>query len=364
MTPDPRLDALQQALARQAAAKQQMAGLDEQYDRAAALRDAEQPQINRYGTVSPLAVIADMVGKSRGRKQMRELEPQREAARQQMAESAGGLPMWRAQQQLAGQDMRQEQFDYQKAQDTAKREQELADTQAAHERAIELQKLKNKKTSGTRSRWQTIKGKDPYGNDVVRLVDKWGEEEPQISFADGTTYDPVAAQTKGGTRAGQAGAETGAKEAAKTDIKRQAELSGQSRDAMQTLNSIDQAINALKGGANTGPIAHRLYSLRGPTLALENAQQRMGLTQIGAYTFGSLSEAEGEWLRQSEIPMDLNEDDLLGYMEHRKEATMRVLEANQYEKEALAAGEPVDQELIRAILTDGGFDIRKEGWKK
>ena len=84
--PLPDLAQLQAAAARNAQVNQQLSGVNEQYERAQALRGGSAPQINQYGTVSPLSVLANVVGQSQGRRQMRELRPRREAL---MAEQAG-----------------------------------------------------------------------------------------------------------------------------------------------------------------------------------------------------------------------------------------------------------------------------------
>tara|TARA_R110002167_G_scaffold252882_1_gene459223 strand:- start:3413 stop:4678 length:1266 start_codon:yes stop_codon:yes gene_type:complete len=91
-----RLDDLQLTLNNQATAEGELAGLDEQYARAEALRGRQQPKVNQYGTVSPLAVLANVVGNSNARKQLRELEPQRAAARASIAASKNALPMYNA----------------------------------------------------------------------------------------------------------------------------------------------------------------------------------------------------------------------------------------------------------------------------
>jgi hypothetical protein len=105
-----RLDDLQLTLDRGNAAKGSLAGLDEQYATAQALRNSALPQINQYGTVSPFAVLADVVGKSQGRKQMRELAPQRQQARADISSSASALPMYNARSAQEGRDQAQENF--------------------------------------------------------------------------------------------------------------------------------------------------------------------------------------------------------------------------------------------------------------
>ena len=86
------IEELQRALRQGSDAKARLAGLDEQYQQAQD-RGVATTKKDRYGQVSPLSVLADVVGQSRSRRDMRELAPQREAARQAIAqhENAQGL---------------------------------------------------------------------------------------------------------------------------------------------------------------------------------------------------------------------------------------------------------------------------------
>ena len=79
-------------------AKSQLAGLDEQFTRANSMRDAGMTAPNKYGYASPLQAVADIMKNSTGRRQARELAPQREAARQAIGASASALPLYQAQQ--------------------------------------------------------------------------------------------------------------------------------------------------------------------------------------------------------------------------------------------------------------------------
>ena len=74
------IEELQRALRQGSDAKARLAGLDEQYQQAQD-RGVATTKKDRYGQVSPLSVLADVVGQSRSRRDMRELAPQREAAR-------------------------------------------------------------------------------------------------------------------------------------------------------------------------------------------------------------------------------------------------------------------------------------------
>jgi hypothetical protein len=85
------IEALKQALRQGAQGKANLASLDEQYARGVALRDGASAKMDQYGQVSPLAVIADVMNASQGRRDLRELGPERDAARQSVANNANAM---------------------------------------------------------------------------------------------------------------------------------------------------------------------------------------------------------------------------------------------------------------------------------
>ena len=80
----------------------------------------------------------------------------------------------------------------------------------------------------------------------------------------------------------------------------------------------------------------------------------MALYDIGNYTFGSLSEAEGDWLKTSNIP-NLDEKDLKPYLARREEGLRRALDAETYREEMRLEGLTPDREVEEKILYGGGF---------
>ena len=93
-----KLNALTLALRQNAQGEADLGGLNEDYARAENMRNTSNAKVNQYGTVSPFAVMADVINQSRGRKDMREIAPQRTAARTAVANNANALPLYRAQQ--------------------------------------------------------------------------------------------------------------------------------------------------------------------------------------------------------------------------------------------------------------------------
>lgn len=66
----------------------------------------------------------------------------------------------------------------------------------------------------------------------------------------------------------------------------------QFKQVRSTLGNINDALDALEQGAESGPISQYLPSFRESTRLLENAMNRMGLDVVGATTFGALSKGE------------------------------------------------------------------------
>lgn len=396
-----KLDFLAQALRSGAQGKADLAGLNERYERANTMRDAPIAEIDQYGQTSPLAAMAGMLRNSRGRRDVRDIEPQRTAARQSVAESANVMPMYNA--EVAADKVAQDQanFDTTTGLNRA-RNAEIARTNKANQalkqaqfeqkkgeagNIVELvnqadpqnslmvgkigaqyydantgepfnatgftEKPKNARSSG--SRYTRSKSEDPYGNDVITIFDKNVGEEQIASFGDGTPYTPELAAERGGQRAAQKGAEAGAKEDVKIDLQA-AETAGEKLKSLHALQAqMKKGLQAFDEGAETGPISQYLPSVRASTIKLENVVDNLALSDIGNYSFGALSEAEGNWLRAANLPMGLNEDEGRAWLQKRYEATQRMIRSTTYEQDMRAAGHKPDRKVIDQILYNGGF---------
>tara|TARA_R110000764_G_scaffold40882_5_gene91474 strand:- start:426 stop:1553 length:1128 start_codon:yes stop_codon:yes gene_type:complete len=106
-----KLNALTLALRQNAQGEADLGGLNEDYARAENMRNTSNAKVNQYGTVSPFAVMADVINQSRGRKDMREIAPQRTAARSSVANNANALPLYRAQQMEQQNKQAQDNFE-------------------------------------------------------------------------------------------------------------------------------------------------------------------------------------------------------------------------------------------------------------
>lgn len=91
-------------------AKTALVDRDEEYAYNRDMRDSAQPQINKYGTVSPLSILANTVRKSRGRKGIREGAQARTDAREGVNSAALALPMYQA--KLAADKVTQDQTNF------------------------------------------------------------------------------------------------------------------------------------------------------------------------------------------------------------------------------------------------------------
>jgi hypothetical protein len=103
------IEELQRALRQGSDAKARLSGLDEQYQQAQD-RGVATTKKDQYGQVSPLSVLADVVGQSRSRRDMRELAPQREAARSTIAQHENAGALYNAVRQQKRDNVSDEQF--------------------------------------------------------------------------------------------------------------------------------------------------------------------------------------------------------------------------------------------------------------
>ena len=92
------LDELSLLLNQGAQASGNLAGLDERYERANALRDQPIQEMRGNATGTGLSAIANLMNSYTGNKRAAAIEPQRATAREQMAGAKNALPMYQAQQ--------------------------------------------------------------------------------------------------------------------------------------------------------------------------------------------------------------------------------------------------------------------------
>ena len=122
--------------------------------------------------------------------------------------------------------------------------------------------------------------------------------------------------------------------------------------------SLGQALDALEGGAWSGTLINKFTPiLREATSRLRNAQERLGLGEIGNYVFGSLSTAEGTWLKETSLDLNQKPEQLMSDVRHRIEVVDRMEDVSRYVMRELKKGKYPEQAEIDDILHAGGFKL-------
>ena len=104
------------------------------------------------------------------------------------------------------------------------------------------------------------------------------------------------------------------------------------------IGNIDQAIDAIDKGANTGVIASRFPNLTAASIQLANVRNTLGLDVIGSVTFGALSEGELNLALETALPTSLSPKDLKVYLVNKKTAQTKL--ADYLSKQATYLSKP------------------------
>jgi hypothetical protein len=205
---------------------------------------------------------------------------------------------------------------------------------------------------------------DQYGNQLVVKVDKTDANRPtQVTFSDGTVYDPEKAadyrETTIKTEADEGGRVKQSEKQAEVNV----EEAENAYKAVQTYEKVERQLGevtkALDAGAESGPIAKYFPTLTNATTQLMHLRDKMALEEIGEYTFGSLSEAEGDWLKSTSVP-DLDEPQLRAWAAKRVEAVQRLGDAARYEEKMRRNNLTPDPDIVTEIKYGGGFTYDDE----
>ena len=137
------------------------------------------------------------------------------------------------------------------------------------------------------------------------------------------------------------------------------------------IRTIDEAIDALEEGAESGILANKFPSFKAATIKLENAANKLGIDVINSATFGALSAPELKLALSTAIPLDMDNDDLREYLldkksamtklhnELRKRASFLSKKGNTVAKwDELQAGKSETEEEVETV-TDGDFTTSK-----
>jgi hypothetical protein len=102
------------------------------------------------------------------------------------------------------------------------------------------------------------------------------------------------------------------------------------------VGNLDEAIQAIDQGAESGRISNWLPSFRKSTIKLESAAKRLGLNVVTATTFGALSEGELKLAMDVAVPRDLQPQDLKDWLTTRRDARIKL--SRELENMAIALG--------------------------
>lgn len=106
----------------------------------------------------------------------------------------------------------------------------------------------------------------------------------------------------------------------------------------KSIVNINDAINAIDQGADTGAVMSKLPSITEASVTLDNVRGQMGLDIIGATTFGALSEGELQFALDTAIPTNLDEGPLREWLVRKGDAQKKY--AEELRKAAIFLGKP------------------------
>lgn len=125
------------------------------------------------------------------------------------------------------------------------------------------------------------------------------------------------------------------------------------REAIDVLrrqrNNWDNIYNAVEQGASTGPVDSFFHTVSDAGAQYDEAHGQLALERIGDYTFGSLSKAEGDWLKSATLSKDYQEEATQRISRHRSEGLRRAIAAEEYSLEAKESGMKPDSKVIEQI---------------
>lgn len=104
--------------------------------------------------------------------------------------------------------------------------------------------------------------------------------------------------------------------------------------------NIGRAIDAIKGGAETGAIAKFLPSFRAASVELDQIKNELALDVIGGVTLGAISESELDLVKLVAIPSGLDGPELVTHLEERRAAQQKVRAYFQEQIDFLERGGP------------------------
>lgn len=103
--------------------------------------------------------------------------------------------------------------------------------------------------------------------------------------------------------------------------------------------NLDEAIRLVQAGAQTGIIESKVPTWNASTIALRNVKNRLGLDIISSVTFGALSEGELSLAMETALPTNLEGQDLIDWINRKKQAQTKLLGYLNKQAEFLSSGD-------------------------
>lgn len=101
----------------------------------------------------------------------------------------------------------------------------------------------------------------------------------------------------------------------------------------QNISNLEQVVPLIGEGANTGPISRLFPSVKAATIKLEQLQKRLSLDVVGSVTFGALSKGELDLAQAVAIPLGLEGDPLIQWVNDTISAKRKLM--NYLEDQAI-----------------------------
>jgi hypothetical protein len=121
-----------------------------------------------------------------------------------------------------------------------------------------------------------------------------------------------------------------------------ADISTKAFNRLENINTnirnLDEGIQLLEDGAETGVVEKMLPSVRRNSIKLDNLQGRLGLDVLHSTTFGALSAAELKFALSTALPTGLQPEDLKDWMIQKRDAQEKL--ADYIEASAIFLGTP------------------------
>ena len=129
-----------------------------------------------------------------------------------------------------------------------------------------------------------------------------------------------AAAARGAAEAAAAPAIAGGAEAGKTGVQMATDAFKTATKVSANMANLQRARELAASGVNTGVIASRLPNWSAGAVELANLRNQLGLDVIGTASFGALSEGELNLALNTALPTNLNQDELVNWLDRKMAA--------------------------------------------